>query len=121
MQAIGGFLTTCGVLHTFIGLLDSRVLVWEINVKITANVCRYLVVYLSVGAISNYNCVRRMCNAFQVGLKKSKSLGLLVSVIRSIRFQTTVPKLRNRFHFISFVAEMTQQSSQYLKVYNVEL
>jgi len=48
---------------------------------------------------------------------KWKSIGVPVSFIKSISFQATVPKLNNRFYFISFVAEKTQQSPQCLKIY----
>ena len=51
MQAIGGIRTTCHMVHTFMGRLNLRVLVWEVSVKITANVCRYKVAYLTVGAV----------------------------------------------------------------------
>jgi hypothetical protein len=40
MQAIGGIHTMCEMLHIFMGLSNLRVLVWEVSVKITANVCR---------------------------------------------------------------------------------
>jgi len=53
--------------------------------------------------------------------KKSKSIGLLVTFIKSICFQATVPKICTRFYFVEFVAEKTQESPQYPKVYSVEL
>ena len=118
MQAIGGIRTTCDVLHTFMVLLDSRVLVREASV-------RCVQIYSSVSISWSQDQLELFTQNVKCFLcwfwKKWKSIGLPVSFIRSIFLQATVPKLCSRSYFIYFVVEVTQQCPQYLKLYSLEL